>query len=62
MCRFVGLRSGELNTGIYIPAWLRLDLNQRSPGYEPGGIPNFPTERCACRDDIVYPQALNAER
>ena len=28
-------------------SWLRLDLNQRSPGYEPGGIPNFPTERVA---------------
>lgn len=26
--------------------WLRgTDLNRRSPDYEPGGIPNFPTPR-----------------
>ena len=28
-------------------------MNQRSPGYEPGGIPNFPTPLCTCRDTAI---------
>ena len=37
-------------------------FERMSLAYEASGVPNSPNPVCACRDDIVYPQALNAER
>jgi hypothetical protein len=36
--------------GATTPWWRGRDLNSQSPGYEPGGIPNFPTARRAGHD------------